>query len=622
MKASIRSAALVLCLALAAAPALAPASPGEGAHAHPEDNSVNGLPATAHNVEQVGSVHLTDRDDGIGDVAALGNFAYVAAYAAECYKTSATSPGGGVHVVDFTVPQAPVKVGFISAGPNNYVGEGVHAMRLKTSKFQGDVLLTSNEPCSSTKKAYGGISLFDVTDPRNPVTLVRGFGDRTPKPANLTAHSSHSAMMWQAGKKAYAVLQDNHESGSRDVDILDITNPRKPKLIAETGLASWPGAQTQTKLGTFPGSFHHDMMVKKIDGHWYMVVSNWDAGFVLLDIDNPARPRFIRDSDYPRVDPLTKRKPEGNGHQASWSADGKYMLGADEDFFAKFTLFAAGDRPMRVYEWAHGKMIRTTYGMLNGPTVYGGAGCPLLSAVPPSSRAGRLSGGEEATLVVLEGGGCSYADKVRAAETAGYEAIIIVASHQTTGFGEAPYRVSCDEQNGGATARISVICMSHVDFHTMFDTVAQFGISGDSGPEVGERGSEIRARGLWDGGWGALHLLDGRTLKQIDAYAIPESLKERYGEVAGPLSIHETKTDPRKGVNLAYASWYSGGLRVLKFGKGGIKEVGRYIAEGGNNFWGVYPIFQRVADEPVGEPLLLMSDMNHGLYILRYTGPK
>ena len=82
----------------------------------------------------------------------------------------------------------------------------------------------------------------------------------------------------------------------------------------------------------------------------------------------------------------------------------------------------------------------------------------------------------------------------------------------------------------------------------------------------------------------------------------------------GDLSIHEFATDPDQ--NLAYASYYAGGLRVLSFGDDGHQGAGHYIDDGGSNFWGVEQFTTaggRAADRG--------SDRDFGLYIFRYTGP-
>jgi hypothetical protein len=95
--------------------------------------------------------------------------------------------------------------------------------------------------------------------------------------------------------------------------------------------------------------------------------------------------------------------------------------------------------------------------------------------------------------------------------------------------------------------------------------------------------------------------------------------------------VHEVKTDPRRGVNLAYFSYYAAGFRVAEFGRNGIEEVGFFIDQGGNNFWGVFPIGNETAGHGYpshpgrGEglrPLILLSDRDFGLYIVEYTGKR
>jgi hypothetical protein len=71
-------------------------------------------------------------------------------------------------------------------------------------------------------------------------------------------------------------------------------------------------------------------------------------------------------------------------------------------------------------------------------------------------------------------------------------------------------------------------------------------------------------------------------------------------------------------VNRAYISYYNAGARVVNFSKKkGIQEVGFFIPEGGVHFWGTFP--HRLGNSQ-GAPLLLFSDRDSGLYILRYTG--
>ena len=86
-------------------------------------------------------------------------------------------------------------------------------------------------------------------------------------------------------------------------------------------------------------------------------------------------------------------------------------------------------------------------------------------------------------------------------------------------------------------------------------------------------------------GWGYVHLFDAKTMAGLDQYFIPESQDEDYADGFGDLSVHEVATDPDE--DLAYISYYAGGLRVLKYDDDDLTEVGAYIDPDGNNFWGV-----------------------------------
>jgi hypothetical protein len=77
--------------------------------------------------------------------------------------------------------------------------------------------------------------------------------------------------------------------------------------------------------------------------------------------------------------------------------------------------------------------------------------------------------------------------------------------------------------------------------------------------------------------------------------------------------VHEVATDPDVN-NLGYLSYYNAGFRVIKFGATGIQEVGRFIDQGGNDFWGVE------VTKIGGQKYVLASDRDYGLYIFRYTG--
>ncbi len=77
--------------------------------------------------------------------------------------------------------------------------------------------------------------------------------------------------------------------------------------------------------------------------------------------------------------------------------------------------------------------------------------------------------------------------------------------------------------------------------------------------------------------------------------------------------MHEVATSQTRA-DLAYFSYYAGGFRVTKIVNDRLVEVGHFIDQGGNNFWGVQ-VFQQGGQEYVAA-----SDRDLGLYIFRYTG--
>jgi hypothetical protein len=591
------------------------------------------LPPGSENMRLVGQLELTEVEGGIADVAAFGQYAYLNTFSPECVGNGGA--GTGVHIVKIQNPAKPKKIGFIPAHPNSYTGEGIHVVRANTPSFTGQLLIHNNETCNAAEFAPSGASLWDVTDPKNPQPLSLNFGDADPAVANQTYHTTHSAQLFVQKKvldgkdRVIAVLQDNQDLA--DVDIFDVSNPTAPVMLTEQGLESWPGAQGSYANGDTV--FHHDMQMKRIDRHDYLLVSYWDAGQVLLNIDDPANPVFVGDSDYRFPDPLMPQFeiPEGNSHQSYWSADNDFIISTDEDFSPFRTNFELTSGPNAgVYgagEFGFTPLIASQPGeMVAGPTVFGGRGCfaagpnagpdavgdpqpPPASAIP--------AGPDEEKTVVFSRGGCFFSTKIAAGQDLGYDVVIIGQSHAGTRNGLLPDGFFCGGQGHDYDEQSPALCIGHRAMHLMFnDTPEYTGAEGGDIP-VGTLGESYTASTEFDG-WGYVQLHDARDpdLEIIDSYAVPEALDEGFAETWGILSVHEVKTDPRPNKRLAYISYYNAGARVVEFSDAGLEEVGFFIDEGGNHFWGTFPHqFQGQ-----GAPFLLFSDRDRGLYILRYTG--
>jgi hypothetical protein len=625
---------LALATALMTAVALSPSAMAHpGQHGEVEGHLVG--EGEWGKIEKLGDVRVGDAEEGlIADVAVDpdGDFAYLARWGgAECAGPEGDGPDGGVYVIDISDLANPVEVGFIRAHQDTLIGEGMQVVHVETSKYVGDVLVVNHEACG--KNGKGGVSLWDVTDPLNPKKLSENFGDFTVDDVSdhpHVANQTHSAFLWQAGGRVYLVATDDEEA--QDVDIFDVTNPKKPVLIGEFDLNDYDVAQPDLGLDE---SFLHDMVVKQIDGHWIMLLSYWDGGYILLNVDDPANPIFLSDTEFAAIDPElfestgASLTPEGNGHQAEFTADNAFVIGTDEDFApyrtGEFQITSgenAGVYESSIVSGGAAPAILEDL-TLNGPVVYGGYGCPASAPVPtPESIPGYLDSlqpGEESILVLQRGpsddpsapeDACFPGEKAHEAALAGWDAVVFVNRHIE------PDDAFCG--SGAFVDEIVAVCTTHEAFHLMFNTAVSTTYP-EAEPAIGDVGERISVGSVFDG-WGYVHLFarNGDTLTDVDTFAIPEAHDPAFASGYGDLSVHEVATDPLDP-SLAYLSYYSGGLRAVQIqctnpadtATCDLVEVGGYLDPEGNNFWGVETF---VRD---GETIILASDRDSGLWIFR-----
>ena len=605
------------------------------ASAHPGDDEQHG-PLGGHllgegaygNIDLVSVTELTDSPELVADVAISpdGQWAFLAHWGEASCSGVVDNRDAGAWVVDISDLENPVQVGFIPAHQDSRPGEGMQVVNITTRQFSGDILVMNNEHCG--KNGKGGVSLWDVTDPLKPVKLSEHFGDK----ANLSrgdTNDIHSAFAWDTGDKAYVVIVDNFET--TDVDILDITNPKRPRLIRELDLDTMFPGITQTQLGLVQVNLH-DVVVKNINGNWVMLLSYWDGGFVQLNVNNPANPTLIGDTDFNNPDPEllesagVSRLPEGNGHQAEFTADNQYFIGTDEDFApygaTNFEIAEgsfAGTYPSVPVPGA-APIVTLDDELLNGPVVYGGYGCPTSAPIPsPSSIPGyeaSLLPGEEKILVLQRGptgdpsapeAACFPGEKAHEAVLAGWEAVLFVNRHVVSAPPEpVPFCGS-----GAFVDSVVGICTTHEAFHNLFGEAANY--TYPDGPPIGTVGSRMEATAAFDG-WGYVHLFSNTAVSgkfaELDTYAIDEAHDEAFAVGFGDLTVHEVATHPTDP-SRAYLSYYSGGLRALQIQGTELVETGGYLDPEGNNFWGV-EVFIRD-----GCTYIAGSDRDSGLWLFK-----
>ena len=606
---------LILGLALVAA-AIAIAAAGEGArsadgaitnasstHGHHQHGDIAGhLPASSANVELVSKLRLKNVvPDKIADVGVHNGHAYLAAWGGAQCKYN------GVHVVDIRDVDAPKEVAFIQAKEGSAPGEGIQAIPISTPSFTGDVLVSNNEKCKD-KTGFGGLNIYDVSRPSSPTVLAEGFGDETVKgQGKKDANDIHSVFAWDAGSKAYAVIVDNEEGP--DVDIVDISDPKKPSVIAEYDLDERFPQISDDGPANLVEVFHHDMVVKQIGDRFLMLVSYWDGGYVVLDVTDPKNATYVADSDFADIDPqlfeqagLTEA-PEGNAHESEFTSDNRYIVAADEDFSATGLRGSTNDGGSFLASTGSATPDLHIGDTISGRTRYVGRACPGDVALP--SPAG-------ATFAVVSRGLCTFTEKIAATELAGYDATIVVNREGFDGCG--PFGMTVDGSKPAFSVERSVgFDLFDVDG---YDNAACLAGTTEliPGVGVGQEGDEVTLESFFDG-WGYVHLYRNAPgkLQELDTFAIPEAMDPAFAEGFGDLSVHEAAASPTVA-NRIYFSYYSGGVRVLEIQDDKLVEVGHLIDQGGSNFWGVQVFSQG------GKEYFAASDMAFGLYIFEYTG--
>jgi hypothetical protein len=596
--------------------------PGEGVLPGDQHGQTEGhLPPVSNGVRLVGKAEVTNpsgagNDGRVADVSAFGNHAFLTAF------REPTCQRAGAHVIDISDPANPFEVtsAFMETTPQNYAGEGSQTLRLKNEFFNGVLFIHQNETCPgapapTAPATRGGINIWDVTDATAPELLVKHAGDYT-NPAggmDAQANQTHSAFAWTNtfDKRTYVVLVDDEEL--TDLDILDITDPRNPVLVNDTlDLNEPPFEVDQDSPSNLTSSFSHDMVVKRVGRRYVMSVSYWDGGYVQLDVTNPTpgNVSLIAESDYAELDEERLARgheisPEGNGHQSELSPNNRFLVATDEDFNAYRVVATIDSGPYAGTEYtaisASGTPPIDAETRISGTPTFVGLACT--ASQPPPAGDG---------VALIERGVCTFQEKLDNVKAAGYDAGIVFNA------------VRPDCQSLVFMAADGDIPFVFVNRLTGLQLLQDAGVTEDNvctrnSPASGSPVAETTIEAIFDG-WGYIRLFKtkipggvGKTgsISQIDTFTVPEAQDEAFATGFGDLSVHEVAIDPNPGRKLAYISYYAAGFRILEYGNKGLREVGAFIDEGGNNFWGVEV-------HKIGkEQYVLASDRDFGLYIFQ-----
>jgi hypothetical protein len=539
-----------------------------------------------------------------GDVYGYKNLAFVGKWRGEC-------PGTGVDIVDISRPAKPKKI----ADTLDYPLTSMEDMEVVSIKGR-DILGIGLQDCSgSAHLGTVGLELYDITDPRNPrfLSLFNGedFADRFPPDmAGQEMHHGHVhelsltktpngrtlALLSSPDLEAMTARGFPFANGIGDLLIVDITDPANPFLAGDWGVLQEPALGLDVWFDSQRGgdarTLLHSVRANKNGTLAYL--SYWDAGYIILDITDPSNPKYLGKTEY--LD-----DEEGNAHSVAEARGGNLLVAADEDFSPfEFTFTSnafAGER-IAIEATFTPPIVDSPSREMAGEVVHVGRGCPAdpaagLPVADPylADPAGKIA--------LVQRGACRFDNKVARAQLAGATGVIVYGLNGDESLilmgGDSPVVLGSPDVTG------TVITIPAVFVQNSTGVLLRNGT-----PPVTARAAAVF------NGWGYLRFFDIKDPAnpvQIATFATANTNNEAVA-TEGTWSVH----NPEVVGNTVYASWYSDGVRILDISKPAApREIAAWVGEGkpadapGVDIWSVVP----------HGDLLLLSDRNYGLYILK-----
>lgn len=575
---AIRSALLALAALVAFVPAAVRVAPVAATRA----GQAQAAAARPAHLTLAGSLRLEPFGQSVqADVAVSGSIAYVGKWSGQC-------PGSGVDLVDISNPAAPVRVGHTPEHPNTSM-EVMRPIRI------GDrgVLAIGLQDCRRPNQPQGraGLELVDVTDPRRPAELsfldVDAFGPRVVGVHELDVTRTPSgrslALLAAPGLEAATAGADGR-GGRGDLLIVDISDPVRPALVGSWGVLGEPALGLPLFQGVRRGDDARTLLhsVHARGDGLVAYLSYWDAGVILLDIHDPARPRYLGRTVFGQAD-------EGNAHSVDEARGGLVIAEADEVLDPRAVVVTSPVLPEAELASQPTFAVPVRNGAsLSGRVVSVGRGCPGDAYTADPSGA----------VALIERGTCRIDQKVALAQHAGATGVVV--------FDESADPDDLAPVSGDRSVPIPGVGTVDVAIPAVM-VRRDVGLKLRDGPQPVSLTAEARFEGygdlrLWD-----VH--DPRHPVALARYATPEA-RDATAAAGGNWSVH----NPVVVGSTLYASWYSDGVRVLDISRPSApREIaswtgeGRPAAAGPMNVWGV----------AVEGDLVLASDLGFGLYVLR-----
>jgi hypothetical protein len=443
-----------------------------------------------------------------------------------------------------------------------------------------------------------GVDLVDITDPRNPKRLALFETSLGVHELNLTQTPDGRILALLA--VPFVEARSAQKAGAErigDLLIVDISDPTKPTLAAEWGVIDEPALGPEVfrnaQSGTYPGVFLHSVRANAAGTRLYL--SYWDVGLILLDIRDPSRPIYLGRTTY-------KPAEEGNAHSVDENDDGSLVVLADEDLNPeKLTLSSSafeGGRGVQEARFAQ-PVAELENGTLQGEVVDVGRACAATAG-----DVGTVEDGFTSTvsgkIALIEFSQCRFDELVARAQNAGATGVIMYGSLGSATDAALLQGTNIVALPDGSRTNISIPALF---------------VPSSVGQELraGQAPVTVEAERVFTT-WSFLRLFDVQDPAnpvQLSTFATEHTTDPETAN-NGLYSVH----NPEVVGNLVYASWYNDGVRVIDVSdRTAPREVGAWTGEGAPQdasepfIWSVVP----------HNDVLLVSDMNYGLYVLKYT---
>jgi hypothetical protein len=272
--------------------------------------------------------HVAPRGGYSADVVGERHYAYLSSR-----KGARDCPAQGVRVYDLAKPGRPRHVSTFARIPGTWTEKTI-VRRVRTSGFDGVLAAVSVQACSN---GFGGFAVYDVTQPKHPRELARvRTQPRGSHEIWLAAARGHAWVYTAEAAAEFALTRE-----SFGFHIYDVTNPRKP---VEVG--GWSACRDRgdcTPISPPPNGADQRRLVHSVITNAAATrafLSYWHLGTVILDISDPAKPRYLGRT----------ATGQGNAHSAWIMNGGKLLLETHETIHGRPVVWNVADpaHPVRV----------------------------------------------------------------------------------------------------------------------------------------------------------------------------------------------------------------------------------------------------------------------------------